>query len=149
MEEESEGGVRRKRPSVHPPTDPAARAPAPVVGDLAPGVGAVPAHQGLVAGDAGDADSGHVQVFPGGADVGGVGRGAGARPVAGELQQVVEVDVPQLLKGMVLLGRDAGRVALSAAHHLGSEVSVHITAQHTHALAAKLEVHKSSECFLL
>lgn len=115
---------RRSQEPVHPPTDPAAGAPPP---GLRGPAGAPPTHHrvGGVGGgvrDAGHADSRHMEVIPGRAVVGGVGRGAGApRLVPGEQQEVVQVDVSRLLEGVMFLGRNARRVALSATHHLESE----------------------------
>lgn len=113
----------------HPQTDPAAGAAAPGVG--AP-VGAVlvPRRLGGAGdgvGDTGDADPRQVGVIPGGTDVGGVGGGAGAtRFVTGEQEEVVEVEVSRLPEGVVFLGRDTRRVALSSPHHLESKVSVYM-----------------------
>ncbi|TNN41202.1 hypothetical protein EYF80_048630 [Liparis tanakae] len=123
--------------SVCLPTDPAAGAPPPGVGALPPGVGAPPPGVGAAVGapppqqlpphprwrHAGDADLWHPQVTPSGTDVFRVGGGATAAAVgvwlvAGEQEQVVHVDLTRLPEGVVLLGGNAGRVALSAAHHL-------------------------------
>lgn len=115
---------KRSQEPVHPPTDPAAGAPPPRLQGPA---GAPPTHHPLggVGGgvrDAGHTDSWHMEVIPGRADVGGVGRGAGAPGlVPGEQQEVVQVHVSRLLEGVMFLGRNARRVALSATHHLESE----------------------------
>lgn len=72
-----------------------------------------------------------MQVVPGGAAVGGVGGWAGLSwPVARQQQKGVQLGAAaQLPEGVVLLGRDAGGVALSTPHHLeGSEPRVE---QHT------------------
>lgn len=89
----------RSEGSVHPPTDPAVGSPAPGVGAPAwasvgtpagAPAGAPPEHhwlRGVVGAvrDTGDTDSWHEEVIPGGTDMGGVGRGAGAtRFVTGE-----------------------------------------------------------------
>lgn len=58
-----------------------------------------------------------------GAVVGRVGGGA-AGFVTGEPEEVAEADVP-LREGVVLLGGDARRVALSSMHHLESKVGVY------------------------
>lgn len=58
---------------------------------------------------------------PGGADVGGVGGGAGpAGLVTGQQEEVVQVDITGLLEGVVPFGRNAGGVALCPTHHLES-----------------------------
>lgn len=76
---------------------------------------------------AGDSDTWQVHLVPGGAAVGGVGRWAGpGGPVPRQQQQGVQLGAAaQLPEGVVLLGRDAGGVALSTPHHLeGSEPRV-------------------------
>lgn len=60
----------------------------------------------------------------GGADVGGVGGGPGPRFVSRELQELLEFDV-LFLEGVKFLWGDAGRVALSSAHHLEGKASVY------------------------
>lgn len=123
--------------SVRRPTDPAAGAPPPGVGAPPPGVRAPPPGVGAAVGapppqqlllhprwrHAGDEDLRHAQVTPSGTDVCRVGGGAVAAPVgvwlvAGEQEQVAHVDLTRLPEGVVLLGGNAGRVALSAAHYL-------------------------------
>lgn len=118
---------RRHRASVNPPTDPAAGAAAP--GVRAPGeapVGTALLRRRLR--DAGDADARNVHLVSGGTDVGGVGRGAGPRRLVSRKQEeVFQVDVSLLLKGVVFLWRDARGVALSSAHHLESRAGVYKT----------------------
>lgn len=43
-----------------------------------------------------------------------------------QLQEAVVVDLTRLPKGVISLGLDARRVALSSTHHLGDRVSVKI-----------------------
>lgn len=80
---------------------------------------------GDIFGHTGDTDPRQVEMIPGRADVGGVGRRAAtAGFVPGEQQQVVDVNVSRLPEGVVFLWRDSRRVALSPTHHLKSEASV-------------------------
>lgn len=147
---------------VGPPTDPASGAPPPGLGAHAVAPPRAPvAHLRPAGGGgvwrAGDPDARQVRVVPGRGGVGGVGGWAGpGGPVARQLQQGVQQGVQlgaaaHLPEGVVLLGRDAGGVALSTPHHLeGSEPRVdQHTLTHTNTithktLAAELEADLSA-----
>lgn len=138
---------------IGPPTDPASGAPPPVLGANAVAPPRAPVAPLRPAGEggvwrAGDPDARQVRVVLGRGCVGGVGGWAGpGGPVARQLQQGVQLGATaQIPEGVVLLGRDAGGVALSTPHHLeGSEPRVdQHTLTHTNtithkALAAELE----------